>query len=75
MKAKLIKPWEEDATRWPEDRKAAIKFARQEEDGRLFCVHPRGTTFDGAKAEHLIALGLAEQVAEVRVIEPRRLEE
>lgn len=85
MKAKLTKPWEEDALSWPQERKNSIKFARvtlsdpNDPDSRvtgLWAVHPRGTVFEGAKAEMLIRLGVAVQVAEVQVIaNQRRLEE
>jgi hypothetical protein len=63
MKAKLIKPWEEDATHWPPERKAAIRFARQADgEETMFCVHPKGTVFEGAKAQMLVAIGIAEQI-------------
>lgn len=57
MRGKLIKRWEEDATQWSPDRKADIRFARQDESGKLFCVYAKGTIFENA--EKLIAIGVA----------------
>ena len=63
MKAKLIKIWEENATSWTPERKAAIRFAKQAEgEETLFCVHPAGSVFDGQKAQMLVAIGMAEQI-------------
>ena len=63
MQAKLIKPWEENATNWSSDRKAAIRFAKQAEgEETIFCVHPKGTVFEGAKAQMLVSIGVAEQI-------------
>jgi len=66
IKAKLIKRWEEDATRWTPDQRAAIKFARQCEtdEAKLFCCYAKGTEFEGDKAEMLIAMGLAVEITE-----------
>jgi hypothetical protein len=66
IKAKLIKRWEEDATRWTPDQKAAIKFARQcpDDEAKLFCCYAKGTEFEGEKAEMLIAAGLAVEITE-----------
>jgi len=66
MKAKLIKRWEEDATKWTPDQKAAIKFARQCEadESKLFCCYAKGTEFEGEKAAMLIASGLAVEITE-----------
>lgn len=73
MKAKLIKRWEEDATRWTPEQKAAIKFSRvtlsNPEDPEsivtgLWAVYAKGTQFEGEKAAMLIANGLAVEVAE-----------
>ena len=66
MKAKLIKRWEEDATNWTPERKAAIKFARKCEvdESKLFSCYGKGAEFTGDKAAMLIALGLAVEVTE-----------
>ena len=71
MQARLIKRWEEDATRWTQAEKNAIRFARTyaEAPTKLFCVHAKGTIFEGEKAAMLIAQGLAvavEQPSEVK---------
>jgi hypothetical protein len=66
MKAKLIKRWEEDATQWAPEQKAAIQFARkcEADESKLFCCYGKGTEFTGDKAAMLIALGLAVEVTE-----------
>ena len=66
MRAKLIKVWEEDATNWTPERKAAIRFAKHEEGvTAMFCVHPVGTVFEGQKAQALVSVGFAEWIIEV----------
>lgn len=74
MKAKLIKRWEEDATRWTPEQKAAIKFARkcETDESKLFCCYAKGTEFEGEKAAMLIALGVAVQIAEVQVVNSQK---
>lgn len=63
MRAKLIQSWEENATNWSPEQKAAIRFAKQADgDESLYCVHPKGTVMDGAKAEMLIAIGVAKKI-------------
>lgn len=73
MKAKLIKRWEEDATRWTPEQKAAIQFSRVTlsipDDPEsivtgLWAVYRKGTEFEGEKAAMLIEAGLAVEVAE-----------
>lgn len=73
MKAKLTKRWEEDATRWTAEQKAAIKFARvtlsDPDDPKsvvtgLWAVYGKGTEFEGEKAAMLVAAGLAVEVTE-----------
>jgi hypothetical protein len=70
MKAKLITVWEQDATRWPRDRRTAIRFAKILKDeenpknSKVLCVHPKGTVFESPLAEALISAGLAVEVTE-----------
>jgi len=62
----------EDITNWPEEKKATVKFAREEgSEGnkRLFAVYPKGTEFFGKQADQLIALGKAKIVDDTPRIE------
>jgi hypothetical protein len=63
----------EEITSWPEEKKATVKFAREEEetDGskRMFAVYPKGTEFFGKQADQLIALGKAKIVDDTPQIE------
>jgi|688.fasta_scaffold01648_18 hypothetical protein len=62
----------EDITKWPEEKRATVKFAREEEiDGnkKLFAVYPKGTEFFGKQADQLIALGKARIVDDTPRIE------
>jgi len=62
----------EDITNWPEERRATVKFAREEEiDGekKMFAVYPKGTEFFGKQADQLIALGKAKIVDDTPRIE------
>lgn len=70
VKARLtVKRWEEDATRWPADRKAAAMFTRAVmDDGEnitgLFAVYGRGSILTGESAQNAVAAGVAEEVSE-----------
>jgi len=62
----------EDIANWPEEKRATVKFAREEEiDGekRIFAVYPKGTEFFGKQADQLIALGKAKIVDDTPRIE------
>ncbi len=62
----------EDITNWPEEKRASVKFAREEEidgDKKLFAVYPKGTEFFGKQADQLIALGKARIVDDTPRIE------
>jgi hypothetical protein len=62
----------EDITNWPEQKRAAVKFAREEEvngEKRLFAVYPKGTEVFGKQANQLIALGKAKIVDDTPRIE------
>jgi hypothetical protein len=62
----------EDITSWPEERRAAVKFAREEGpegEKRLFAVYPKGTEFFGKQADQLISLGKAKIVDDTPRIE------
>jgi len=62
----------EDITNWPEERRAAVKFAREEgpeNDKRILAVYPKGTEFFGKQADQLIALEKARIVDDAPRIE------
>lgn len=62
----------EDITSWPEEKKANVKFAREEEidgDKKMFAVYPKGTEFFGKQADQLIALGKAKLLDDTPRIE------
>jgi hypothetical protein len=62
----------EDITNWPEEKKATVKFAREEGpegDKKMFAVYPKGTEFFGKQADQLIALGKARIVDDTPRIE------
>jgi hypothetical protein len=62
----------EDITNWPEEKRASVKFAREEDvngEKRLFAVYPKGTEFFGKQADQLVALGKAKIVDDTPRIE------
>jgi len=62
----------EDITNWPEEKRAAVKFAREEgpeDNKRMFAVYSKGTEFFGKQADQLIALGKAKIVDDTPRIE------
>jgi hypothetical protein len=69
MKAKLLRNAEESTQGWTPERKAALRFAREEQDeaGNVtghFACYQRGEIVEGPFAEKCVADGIAEQVTE-----------
>lgn len=62
----------EEITNWPEEKKATVKYAREETEAdgskRMFAVYPKGTEFFGKQADQLIVLGKAKVVDDTPLI-------
>lgn len=68
----------QDITSWPEEKRATVKFAREDEiDGekKMFAVYPKGTEFFGTQADQLIAIGKAKVVDDTPRIETSEVAE